>query len=581
MSKVLAVITARGGSKGIPGKNIVPMAGKPLIAWTIDAALRSRAGLRVIVSTDDEEIARVARERGAEVPFLRPAELAGDASPHIPVLTHAMKWMESHEKYRPDWVLLLQPTSPMRTAGDIDAALRLAEEKRADSVVSVAPAKHPCFLMQLTSDGRLEDYMPKPEGYLPRQRVPPVYAANGAIYLVKRDVLVEKETLYTDRTFAYVMPPERSLDIDTPAELRVAEAAFTCGPAPAALAIGKQKIGEGQPCFLIAEAGVNHNGRLDLALQLVDAAADAGADAVKFQTFRADDLVTADAPKAEYQAANTGTAGTQLEMLRSLELKPEWHKEIQAHCRKRGLLFLSTPFDEKSADFLEELKVPAFKVSSGDLTNLPFLRYLAQKRKPLILSTGMATTGEIHAALGAVREVGRGEVALLHCVTRYPADPSEMNLRAMRALAAEFQVPVGLSDHTLGIEVSLAAVALGACVVEKHFTMDRTLPGPDHKASIEPSELAAWVRGIRNVEAALGMADKSPSAYELEIARVARKSLVAACDIPAGAAVKREMLVIKRPGTGLAPGLLEKVVGRSARCNIRAGSVITWDDLGE
>jgi N,N'-diacetyllegionaminate synthase len=581
MSKVLAVITARGGSKGIPGKNTIPLAGKPLIAWTIEAALRSRAGLRVIVSTDDEEIARVARERGAEVPFLRPSELAGDASPHIPVLTHAVNWVESHEKYRPDWVLLLQPTSPMRTADDIDAALRLAEEKQADSVIGVAPAKHPCFLMQLTSDGRLEDYMPRPEGYLPRQRVPPVYAANGAIYLVRRDVLLEKETLYTDRTFAYLMPPERSLDIDTPAELRVAEAAFTYGPAPAALAIGKHKVGEGQPCFLIAEAGVNHNGRLDLALKLVDAAADAGADAVKFQTFQADELVTADAPKAEYQAANTGTAGSQLEMLRKLELQPGWHKEIQARCRKRGLIFLSTPFDEKSADLLDELKVPAFKVSSGDLTNLPFLKHLAQKRRPMILSTGMATSDEIHAALGAVREVGHTQVALLHCVTRYPADPSEMNLRVMSTMAHEFQVPIGLSDHTLGIEVSLAAVALGARVIEKHFTLDRTLPGPDHKASIEPAELAALVRGVRNVEAALGTGDKKPSGYELEIAKVARKSLVAACDIPAGTPVKREMIAIKRPGTGLAPGWLEKVVGRAARRSIRAGSVLSWDDLAE
>ena len=224
MSNILAVITARGGSKGIPRKNLALLAGKPLIAWTIEAALGSRAKPRVIVSTDDEDIARVSQAWGAEVPFMRPPEMARDDSPHVPVVLHAVEWMESHEGLKPEWVLLLQPTSPLRTAEDIDAAVGLALEKNADGVVSVveAPA-HPFVLKRMTPEGALQDFMPKPEGYLPRQSLPKVYAVNGAIYLVRTDMLLEKQTFYTDRTFGYVMPPERSLDVDTPWDLRLAD----------------------------------------------------------------------------------------------------------------------------------------------------------------------------------------------------------------------------------------------------------------------------------------------------------------------------------------------------------------------
>jgi N-acetylneuraminate synthase len=346
-----------------------------------------------------------------------------------------------------------------------------------------------------------------------------------------------------------------------------------------AVDIGGREIGPGHPCFIVAEAGVNHNGDLGLGLKLVDAARNAGADAVKFQTFRADRLVLPDAPKAPYQTATTGAAESQAEMLRRLELPPEAHHQLMAHCRKRGLLFLSTPFDEGSADFLDELGVPAFKLASGELTYVSFLAHVAAKGKPMIVSTGMATLEEVEAAVRAVRAGGNPGLVLLHCVSAYPADPGDANLRAMRTMEAKFGVPVGFSDHTTGIEVALAAAALGASVIEKHLTVDRSLPGPDHRASVEPQELAQLVRGVRRVQAALGHGRKEPAACEAEIAAVARRSLVSLVEIPQGAVLTAAMVGARRPGTGLPPASLPQVLGRRARMRIAPHTSLRWEML--
>jgi len=345
------------------------------------------------------------------------------------------------------------------------------------------------------------------------------------------------------------------------------------------LEIAGRRIGPGYPCFIIAEAGVNHNGRLDLARRLVKKAKQAGADAVKFQTFKAEQLVTLSAPKAEYQQHNAGSVESQFEMLRRLELSPKAHRAVLALCGSSGILFLSSPFDEQSADFLDSLGVAAFKIPSGEITNLPFLVHVACMGKPMIISTGMATLGEVETAVNAVWKAGNHDVILLHCVSNYPADPADINLRAMQTLETAFGIPVGFSDHTPGVEVSLAAVALGACVVEKHFTLDRALPGPDHQSSLEPGELASLVHGIRLVEAALGHGRKEPAASEANTASVARKSLVAACDIPAGATLTETMIAIKRPGTGLPPAMRQYLIGRVARTMISAGTLLTLDVL--
>jgi len=343
--------------------------------------------------------------------------------------------------------------------------------------------------------------------------------------------------------------------------------------------IAGRAVGPGQSCFIIAEAGVNHGGDVALARRLIDAAIGAGADAVKFQTFNAERLLTRTAPKARYQVQTTGSEESQYEMVRRLELPAEAHRQLMEYAARRGITFLSSLFEEASADLLETLGVPAFKIPSGELTNLPLLRHVAHKGQPMIVSTGMATLSEVATALQAIREVGHQQVVLLHCVSDYPAEPADVNLRAMATLAQRFDVPVGLSDHTLGIEVALAAVALGACVIEKHLTLNRALPGPDHRASLEPEEFQRLVRGIRTVEAALGDGRKAPTVAEQAVAAVARKSLVAARDLRAGSVLTEELIAIKRPGTGLPPALRGQLIGRKVKVDLPADAVLTWDVL--
>jgi N,N'-diacetyllegionaminate synthase len=340
-----------------------------------------------------------------------------------------------------------------------------------------------------------------------------------------------------------------------------------------------KKIGQGQPCFIIAEAGVNHNGDIKLARQLVKVATAAGADAIKFQTFKSEKLATAQAPKADYQKQTTDSTESQLAMLKRLEMSREMHEELRAFCRSHNILFLSTPFEEDSADELIEMGLKLLKLPSGEVTNLPFLAHVARKNVPVILSTGMASLGEVEQAVEIFRANGNAGLVLLQCVSNYPADPAHCNLRAMQTMASAFGVPVGFSDHTVGIEVALASVALGACVIEKHFTLDRNLPGPDHKASLEPDELTALVSGIRKVESAMGDGVKVRSASEQNTADVVRKSIVTACEIPAGSRITAEMLAIRRPGNGLPPAMVPHVVGRTAQRRIASGTLITLDLL--
>ncbi len=319
--------------------------------------------------------------------------------------------------------------------------------------------------------------------------------------------------------------------------------------------------------LIIAEAGVNHNGDIAVARRLIDAAAAARADLVKFQTFSADRLVTLQAAKADYQRANSGADDSQHAMLRKLELTPGMHEELLSHCRARAVGFFSTAFDIPSLDLLAGMGLGIFKVPSGEITNLPYLRHVGHFGKPVILSTGMATLGEIEAALAVLENAGtpRERITVLHCNTEYPTPMSDVNLRAMLSIREAFGVQVGYSDHTAGIEVAIAAVALGATVIEKHFTLDRRMPGPDHKASLEPAELAAMVTGIRNIELVMGDGIKRPSRSEARNLPIARKSLVAARVIRRGERFTEENVAVKRPGTGLSPMRLDEVLGRTAQ----------------
>lgn len=343
--------------------------------------------------------------------------------------------------------------------------------------------------------------------------------------------------------------------------------------------IGERKIGDNCPCFIIAEAGVNHNGDLELAKQLVETAAEAGADAVKFQTFKAAALISAATPKAEYQKATTGSSEGQLEMVRRLEMSEAMTRAVAEHAAKRKILFLSTGFDEGSVDLLDSIGVPAFKVGSGDLTALPLLEFIGHKKKPVILSTGMSYMEEVRTAVEALLGAGCPEVALLQCVSSYPADPEAANLLVIQTLKDAFNVPVGFSDHSLGIEVAIAAVALGANIIEKHITLDVNLPGPDHRVSMTPQAFRTMTRSIRLVEASRGDGVKRPTPSEKNVREVARRSIVAACTIPQGAVITPAMLAFKRPGTGIPPASWKEIVGRRAVREIPVDTLIAIGDL--
>ena len=319
-----------------------------------------------------------------------------------------------------------------------------------------------------------------------------------------------------------------------------------------------------QRTFIIAEAGVNHNGNVEIAKKMVDAAVDFGVDAVKFQTFRATDLVTSLAQKAEYQQKTTDASESQLEMLKKLELSAAQHNEIIAHCKKNNIQFLSTAFDINSARLLESCNVPIYKIPSGEITNLPYLITVAKIGKPIILSTGMSTLDEVKKSVEILKQNGSGEITILHCNTEYPTPYEDVNLRAMLTIQKELKVKVGYSDHTPGIEVPIAAVAMGATVIEKHFTLDKNMEGPDHKASLEPAEFAAMVKAIRNVERALGSEEKKPSPSEIKNMAIARKSIVAKQAIKKGEIFTEKNITVKRPGTGVSPMKWFEVLGTTA-----------------
>jgi N,N'-diacetyllegionaminate synthase len=331
-------------------------------------------------------------------------------------------------------------------------------------------------------------------------------------------------------------------------------------------------LGRDNPCFIIAEAGSNHNGDLEIAKQLIDTAAEARADAVKFQIFKAEGLYSKYTPGFSYlQGQDT------YQLIKDLETPREWIGELADHCRHRGIIFMASPFDFEAVDLLDPY-VPAHKVASFEIVDLELIKHIASKGKPIIISTGMSRLGEIEDAVEAARSQGNDQVALLHCNSLYPTPPEAVNLRAMRTMGKAFHLPVGFSDHTLGIHVPVAAVALGACVIEKHFTMSRKMKGPDHAFALEPQDLTAMVTAIREVEKAMGNGIKEKSALECEeMYEKARRSIHAKVDIPGGRTIARDMLTIKRPGYGIKPKFIDIVAGRTAKKDIRADEWITWD----
>lgn len=316
--------------------------------------------------------------------------------------------------------------------------------------------------------------------------------------------------------------------------------------------------------IIIAEAGVNHNGSVELAKKMIDVAAEAKADMIKFQSFKTECEISKNAPKADYQKAITGEEESQFEMAKKLELTEEEHKELMRYCQEKGVVFFSTPFDFWSIDLLNNLGMDTIKIPSGELTNLPYLEKIAALKKKIILSTGMATLGEVESAIAILNQFGTTDITLLHCTTEYPTPYADVNLNAVRTLKHAFGLPVGYSDHTNGVEVSVAAVAIGATVIEKHFTLDKNMEGPDHQASIEPDELKLLVQSIRHVEAAMGDGVKRPAPSEVKNMDIARKSIVANCDIQKGDIFTVDNLTTKRPGNGISPMKWHEILGQVA-----------------
>lgn len=340
--------------------------------------------------------------------------------------------------------------------------------------------------------------------------------------------------------------------------------------------IGKKVISSKSPVFIIAEAGVNHNGSLRMAKRLIDVAVNSGADAIKFQTFRAEQVVIPEVEMAGYQKKNTGKTESQFAMLKKLELKEEYYPELIKYAKKKNIIFLSTPHGGfESVDFLNSLKTPAFKFGSGDLNNLPLLQYAAKLKKPMIISTGMSTLQEIKEAVDAIGKMGNHQIIILHCVSNYPAQFSEINLRVLPVFMKKFKFSIGYSDHTLGGEASLAAVSLGVNVIEKHITIDKNLPGPDHLCSLNPVEFKQMVSSIRKIEKSLGQAEKKLTQDEIKISKVVRKSVVAVKDIKKGEKFTRENLGIKRPGTGLPPKYYFSILSKNCLSNVKADTLIS------
>jgi len=340
-----------------------------------------------------------------------------------------------------------------------------------------------------------------------------------------------------------------------------------------------RKIAPESPCFIVAEAGVNHNGDVELAKRLVDAAADAGANAVKFQTWVTEKLVAPETRMATYQKQNLGTDESQFEMLKSLELSYDQFRKIKTHAERRGILFFSTPDEEESADFLDQLGVPLFKIGSAEVTNLPFLRHVALKQKPIILSTGMSTLGDVEVAVRTIEDAGNQHLILLQCVSSYPALPVHANLRAMDTLRSAFGYPVGFSDHTLGILVAIAAVARGACVIEKHLTLDKSMYGPDHRASLDPKEFEMMVQGIRTIEDTLGTGFKLPTEDELVNKRLTTKRIFARASLPAGSVLNASMVMLLRSDQGIPANRFAEAQGLVLQRAVDRGQPISWKDL--
>lgn len=592
--RTLAIILGRAGSKGVPGKNARLVGGRACIAWSIDAtrsAAQGGAVSHVVVSTDGPVIAAVARGMGVEV-IERPASLASDAARVDDAARHALEQAESrHGRF--DAVVILYANVPVRPAGLIERAVTLLRESGADSVQSYAPVgkHHPWWTAVVETDGRVRAWQGDVlnHGVFRRQDLPPAHGPDGGVLVVSRAALMLEVPGVPDGPHAFFGRDRRGvvngegavIDIDCEADVVAAEIALrggAVGRSACEMRIGGRDVGPGHPPYVIAEIGVNHDGDPARAVMLVDAAADAGADAVKFQLFRADMLMSKAARLAAYQKA----AGERdpMEMLRRLELSMEEMRPAADRAKERGLHAIVTVFSEPLVREAESYAWDAYKTASPDLVNKPLLAALRGTGRPMILSTGAATLDEVRETVAWMQS---GEsvpsFAVLQCVSSYPCPEADAALGGMHALRALGDFPIGYSDHTQGMDTGALAVAAGASILEKHLTWSNGASGPDHAASLEPAAFKEYVRFAKRAHAMLGGSGKALLDVEHEVRRVSRQSVTASRAISKGERFTREMLCCKRPGTGVPAREMDAIIGRVASRDVEVDMPLSAEDV--
>ena len=574
--RIIAIIPARAGSVRIPGKNIKHLAGKPLIQYTLEQAEACEEIDAILVSSDSDEILRIASHYKCLL-HKRPAELAQHDTPTIEVIEYEVKRLEQ-EKANYDIIMLLQPTSPFRSAGIIRKSIYTIVDENIDSVQTVSESDQQPYHMFAENDGKLEFVDEK--SFRNKSQRKKFYIINGAVYAATRQTIAQ-QTLYGAKNRPIIMNKDESLDIDTMDDWKKAERLIIEKNMYASkeLAIADKVISESSPIFIIAEAGVNHNGDINLAKKLIDAASTAKADAVKFQTFNALTGTSSSAKKVAYQKEGEEDISTYRDMLSKLQFPEAQWKELAQYAREKGILFMSTASDHESLEIVRRLNVPAYKIGSGHITNLPLLKETARDNKPIIMSVGMAKYEEIDDAVGIVKSMGNEKIVLLQCVSAYPTRPEDANVRMVSALKERYPFHIGYSDHTLGHEAIYAAVALGARVIEKHLTLDKNMPGPDHKASFEPAEFKDLIEKIRTIEKTLGDGVKKITQEEELLRKQVRRSVVAHAYIPKGTIITADMLRLKKPETGILPKYYWNVLGKKAARDIQEDTSLQWEDV--
>ncbi|MBL8764125.1 MAG: N-acetylneuraminate synthase family protein [Phycisphaerae bacterium] len=589
----VVIILARAGSKGVPGKNRAWVGGRPCAAWTIAAARAARGVARVCVSTDDGAIASLAKEMGALV-SARPAALASDAARVDDAARHALRDLEAQGLIAADGsrpVVLLYANVPVRPDGLIDRALDVLARTGCDSVQSYAPVGkfHPWWTCVVEPElGRVRPWEGPVlnHGVFRRQDLPPAHIPDGGVLAVTRRALMLEVHGAGDGPHAFLGRDRRGvltregevIDIDTPADLAVAEGALRGAAAPAApgLAISGRRIGPGHEPYVIAELGVNHDGSVERALELVDAAAEAGADAIKLQLFRADLLMGRAARLADYQRRAGATDPA--DMLRGLQLSAEALRPVVDRAHQRGVHAIVTVFSTELVEEAERLPWDAYKTASPDVVHRRLLAALARTGKPLLVSTGAATPDEIGRAAGWLAHAS-DRVGFLQCVSSYPAAEEHAALAGIRALAERLGRVTGYSDHTDAVDTGALAVAAGASILEKHLTYDRGASGPDHAASLDPAGFGCYVRSARRAARMLGPVGKHLLACERDVRQVSRQSLTTRRGLPAGHVLDEHDLCVKRPGVGLEPWRIDDVIGRSLSRAVGADEALSEEDL--